>query len=80
MGGLDVIETIITSLPYGTPPILIAQHLSRDISHTFIPKIQQLSKLKISIAKDGEIIESNHIYFAPFDKHLSIKKECQYKD
>ena len=74
-GGLEVLDTILTSLPAKTPPILIVQHSSRDIAHTFLPKLQQKCKITIKEAKHGEIIEPNTAYFAPYDKHLLIKKE-----
>ncbi len=73
-GGLEILETIIPLLPNKTPPILIVQHMGRDIIPTFIPKIKEKSKVQIKEAKHKDILEENTIYFAPFNKHLSIKK------
>ena len=74
-GGLDVLDTILTALPKHTPPILIVQHSSRDIAHSFLPKLQKRCKINIKEAQHEEIIEPNTAYFAPYNKHLVIKKE-----
>ena len=78
-GGLEVLESVISKLPSKIPPILIVQHMGRDIIPTFIPKIQATSHVQIKEAKNGEYIEENTVYFAPFNKHLTIKKESKNK-
>ncbi len=79
-GGLEVLEEIFSSLPKNTPPILVVQHMGRDIIPTFIPKLQQVSNVKIKEATHNEIINHSTIYVAPFGKHLTIKSyENSYK-
>ena len=73
-GGLSALTTIFQNLPNITPPILIVQHMGRDITHTFIPKLNELSKIEVKEAQDGEIIQPNTAYFAQFNKHLSIER------
>jgi chemotaxis protein methyltransferase CheR len=74
MGGLSVIEDMIYLLPENIPPILIVQHMSRDIVPSLISKLSARAKVKIKEAKDDESIEQGCIYFAPYNRHLSIKK------
>jgi len=74
MGGLSVIEAIIPKLKESCPPILITQHLSRDILHSIISKLLKNSKVDIKIAKDDEQLELGCVYFAPYDKHLMVKR------
>ena len=73
-GGLDVISTILKLLPSNTPPILIVQHLGRDIFSTLLPTLQETTKVKLKEAQDGEDVLPNTVYFAPFATHLKIKK------
>jgi len=79
-GGLEVLEKIFVSLPNKTPPILVVQHMGRDIIPTFIPKFKLSCKVNIKEAKHDEILEQNTVYIAPFGKHLTIKKDInRYK-
>jgi chemotaxis protein methyltransferase CheR len=73
MGGLSIIEDTLLALQENTPPILIVQHMSRDILPSLISKLSQKCKVKIKEAQNDEIIEQGRVYFAPFNKHLSIK-------
>ncbi|MEA3289790.1 MAG: CheR family methyltransferase [Campylobacterota bacterium] len=74
MGGLTVIENILPQLKEDCPPILITQHLSRDLLHSIIAKLLKKCVVELKIARDDEQLELGHVYFAPFDKHLKIKK------
>jgi chemotaxis protein methyltransferase CheR len=73
MGGLSIIEDTLLSLKENTPPILIVQHTSRDILPSIIAKLSPKCKVTIKEAKNDEIIEQGTVYFAPHNKHLSIK-------
>ena len=72
-GGLEVLEDIFTSLPSSTPPILVVQHMGRDIMPTFIPKLKSICKVEIKEAKHNEKIKHSTVYIAPFGRHLTIK-------
>jgi len=74
-GGLNILENILLSLPSEIPPILIVQHMGRDIIPTFIPKIEKHSNIKIKQAKHNDKIEKNTVYIAPFNKHLMVAKD-----
>jgi len=74
-GGLNILENILLSLPKETPPILIVQHMGRDIIPTFIPKIKRNSSVNIKEAQDSDKIEKNTVYIAPYNKHIIITKK-----
>ena len=79
-GGLEVLEEIFSSLPISTPPILVVQHMGRDIVPTFIPKLKELCKVDIKEAKHNEIVKHSTVYIAPFGRHLTIiNSEDGYK-
>jgi chemotaxis protein methyltransferase CheR len=77
MGGLSVLEEVLSTLNENIPPILIVQHISRDTLSNSIKKLSKKCKVKLKIAQDGEAIEKSTVYFAPYNKHLSIKKISQ---
>jgi len=77
MGGLSVLEEVLSMLDENIPPILIVQHISRDTLSTTIQKLSYKCKVKLKIAQHDETIERSTVYFAPYNKHLSIKKLSQ---
>lgn len=74
MGGLTVIENILPKLKDNCPPILVTQHLSRDLLHSIITKLLKRCSVDLKIAQHNEQLEQGCVYFAPFDKHLKIRK------
>lgn len=74
MGGLTVIESILPQLKENSPPVLIAQHLSRDLLHSIIAKLLKKCVVELKVAKHDEQLEPGTVYFAPYDKHLKIKR------
>ena len=74
MGGLSVLEDILSKLEQNSPPILIVQHMSRDILPSVIEKLSSKCKVRLKEAEDQETIEQGCVYFAPYNKHLKIKK------
>ncbi|MEA3553736.1 MAG: chemotaxis protein CheB [Campylobacterota bacterium] len=72
-GGLEVLEDIFSSLPSSTPPILVVQHMGRDIMPTFVPKLKSICKVNIKEAIHNELVKESTVYIAPFGKHLTIK-------
>lgn len=74
MGGLQVIKDTLQKLKYNTPPILISQHMSKDILPQLLENLSPLCEMYLKIAQNGEHLQYGHVYFAPYSKHLSIKK------
>ena len=74
MGGLQVIKDTLVKLKKNTPPILIAQHMSKDIVSKLIKNLSTECEMTLQIAKHGEHIKYGYVYFAPYSKHLSIRK------
>ena len=73
-GGLEILSEILQPLPSTISPIVVVQHLSRDILYTFLPKIQEKCKVKLKVAHHGVKLEDGCVYFAPYNKHLKVKK------
>lgn len=72
-GGPQVIEKILSSLPTDySLPFLIVQHISPGFTSGFVDWLNTNSKLKVSVAKDGEHIEPGNCYIAPDNFHLTV--------
>lgn len=72
-GGPGALEDILKELPANLPvSILIAQHLAHPFTKTLVERLQIVSKLVVSEAKNKEILEPAHAYVIPGDSHCFL--------
>jgi two-component system chemotaxis response regulator CheB len=75
-GGLEALDQLIGQLPTDLPAsIFIVQHM--DPHHSGEPLLRRLSRHQAfhpKLAEDGDHFEPGHIYIAPPDNHLLLKK------
>lgn len=73
-GGPGAIEQILNNLPDNLSiPMIIAQHMPERFIETFSSRLEESTNLKISVARDGEALLSNHIYLAPGSANMRIE-------
>ncbi|MDX8382034.1 MAG: CheB methylesterase domain-containing protein [Ghiorsea sp.] len=73
-GGPDALSMLLKGLPSDFPvPILVTQHMPKNFLVSLSARIDQETKLKSSVAKDGDTLKAGHVYFAPGDIHMKIK-------
>lgn len=74
-GGPAAVEEVLAGLEGPLRcPILIAQHMPPVFTTAFAKRIESVSGVPASEAKDGEVIQENRIYVAPGDYHMKVKK------
>jgi len=73
-GGTQALSKVILSLPYNMPGMVIVQHIPPRFSQMFADRLNNQSHFKIAEAKHGDYIKPNHIFIAPGDKHMQIRK------
>ncbi len=75
-GGVNAITELITHIKPGLDAaIFIVQHLSRTVFPDFLLyRLKSVTELNCLIAVDGEPIQKDHIYLAPSNRHLVVKK------
>ncbi|MDH5517292.1 MAG: chemotaxis response regulator protein-glutamate methylesterase [Gammaproteobacteria bacterium] len=73
-GGTEAIKEVIMALPSDVPGIVIAQHIPATFSTSFARRLDEYSSLRVREARQGDQIISGHVYLAPGDKHLIIKR------
>lgn len=72
-GGPSTIETIFSQLtPPINCPIVITQHMPPIFTKTFAERIEKISGIKSCEAVNNDLLESNQIYVAPGDYHLTL--------
>ncbi|PKM66114.1 MAG: chemotaxis response regulator protein-glutamate methylesterase [Firmicutes bacterium HGW-Firmicutes-2] len=73
-GGTEAIFKLLKQLPEGIPGIVIVQHIPPVFSSMFAERLNQQTHFKVKEAVTNDIVKKNHIYVAPGDQHIQVKK------
>lgn len=79
-GGPRALQEVIPLLPANlNAPVLLVQHMPKGFTKSLADRLNDLSKITVSEAVDGEKIEKGHVYIAPGGLHMKlIKKSSGY--
>lgn len=73
-GGTEAIKEILINMKAESPGIVITQHIPRAFSAAFARRMNTISPMLVGEAEDGQQIKPGHVYIAPGDLHLMLKK------
>jgi two-component system chemotaxis response regulator CheB len=72
-GGPKALYKVITELPSDLEvPVFVVQHMPVGFTKAFAERLNDNSKIKVTEASDGEIIEKNVVYVAPGGYHMEV--------
>ncbi|GAA5213961.1 chemotaxis response regulator protein-glutamate methylesterase [Corallincola platygyrae] len=72
-GGPVALQTILTKIPANFPhPIVLIQHMPATFTGAFAQRLNSLCKIKVSEAKDGDMLRPGHAYLAPGGKQMLV--------
>lgn len=72
-GGPQVVQKLLAELPADFPvPLAIVQHINAAFSESLVGWLASSSKLKVKVAKDGDLLTPGTVLLAPADAHLVI--------
>jgi two-component system, chemotaxis family, protein-glutamate methylesterase/glutaminase len=70
-GGLGALRLLVSELPVQLPAaLLVVMHLPRTGSSAIDSILNQLGKMPVRFAEEGEPARHGHVYLAPPDRHL----------
>ncbi len=75
-GGMDALSRLVPQFPADFPSaIFIVQHMAADATGDMLVKtLGEKGNLPCKHPKDGEKIETGHIYIAPSDHHMLVEQ------
>jgi two-component system, chemotaxis family, protein-glutamate methylesterase/glutaminase len=73
-GGPEAITSILTRLPAGMPPILIAQHMPLHFSKAFAERLNSICTLEVKEAEHREPVTPGKVLLAPGNQHMILQK------
>lgn len=74
-GGTDATAEIVRNLPDDLPGIAIVQHMPSGFTKMYAQRLDGISKLRISEAKDGDRVERGTALIAPGGLHMLLRKD-----
>jgi len=73
-GGTEAVKEVLMGLPSDVPGIVVTQHIPASFSTSFARRLNECTNLRVQEARDGVQVLPGHVYLAPGDKHLLIKR------
>jgi two-component system, chemotaxis family, protein-glutamate methylesterase/glutaminase len=84
-GGTEAIKAVLMGFPADTPGVVITQHIPKAFSGPFAARMNSCCQMTVCEAQDGQQIMPGHVYIAPGDQHLLLRRDgaryvCQLDD
>jgi len=74
-GGTEAIRDIITALPAGLPPIVMAQHIPATFSSSYAKRLNGESSVNVREVLSPIRLENGFAYLAPGSHHMKIERK-----
>jgi two-component system chemotaxis response regulator CheB len=76
-GGPQALKYLIPQFPIDFPiPILIVIHMPQGYTEMYAEKLNEISQLQVSEARQGDVVQRGVILLAPAGRHLTLRKEA----
>jgi two-component system chemotaxis response regulator CheB len=76
-GGPLALQRVLTELPAAFPtPILVIQHMPATFTATFAERLNQLCRVTVKEAADGDELRPGTVYVAPGGKQMLLRKSA----
>ena len=73
-GGPVAVQKVLSQLPENCSlPVLIVQHMPQNFTRSFAERLNQLCKIKVKEAQDGDVLEPGLALVAPGGMQLEIR-------
>ncbi len=74
-GGPRSLQSVIPLLPENLDaPVILVQHMPKGFTHSLAIRLDEMSKVHVKEAEDGEILKKGWVYIAPGGQHMKILK------
>lgn len=73
-GGTEAIRTLLRSMPSDMPGIAIVQHMPEGFTRSFSNGLDQISRLSVKEAENGDKLYRGRVLIAPGNKHMLLKR------
>jgi two-component system, chemotaxis family, protein-glutamate methylesterase/glutaminase len=75
-GGTNALNAIIPEFPRDMPPVVVVQHMPPVFTRMFAESLDHSSRVTVTEAKSGDVLENGRVYIAPGDFHCTLVREA----
>lgn len=77
-GGPQALKRLIPQLPEDLPvPVLLVMHMPVGYTEMYAKKLNELSRLEVREAAEGDEVKPGRVFLAPAGRHLSLKRKAE---
>lgn len=73
-GGTEALRVFLEALPLDTPGVVIVQHMPEIFTRSFANRLNELCKITVKEADNGDSVLRGRALIAPGNKHLLLKR------
>ncbi len=73
-GGTEALRTFLENLSIDTPGIVIVQHMPEVFTRSFANRLNELCKVTVKEAENGDTVLRGQVLIAPGNKHMLLKR------
>ncbi len=75
-GGPKALQSVIPYLPKDMDaPMVLVQHMPVGFTKSMADRLDEVSKIKVKEAEEGDTLEKGCVYIAPGGKHMEVQKK-----
>jgi len=79
-GGPQALKRLIPQLPSDFPvPVVMVMHMPVGYTEMYAAKLNELSKLEVREAAEGDELKPGRVFLAPAGRHLTLKRNADGK-
>ncbi|HVY91732.1 MAG TPA: chemotaxis response regulator protein-glutamate methylesterase, partial [Bryobacteraceae bacterium] len=73
-GGTEAIRQVLEQLPANIPGTVITQHIPAGFSRAFSERLNQLCRMEVKEAADGDEVRAGRVLIAPGGLHMVVRR------
>jgi len=78
-GGTEALRTVLESMPPDAPGLVVVQHMPEGFTAAFAQRLNQICRIEVKEAANGDRITSGRALIAPGNLHVTVRRNgAQY--
>jgi two-component system chemotaxis response regulator CheB len=73
-GGTEALRVLLEALPGDSPGMVIVQHMPEHFTRAFADRLDDLCRVSVKEAEDGDTILRGRVLIAPGNRHMLLKR------
>ncbi len=73
-GGTEALREVLMRFPPDSPGTVVTQHMPAGFTKSFAQRLDACCKVRVKEAEPGERILPGHVFIAPGDRHLLVRR------